>query len=171
MDENKEAALSNDIDRPEALSIDIDQLETFSTDIDRLETLSRDDDWLAALIRDTEKNRMLKAPARLRTDTLAKVGKLQSSKRMQLIQYSVKVCTAAAAALFILFTTPVFLKPSLYPEAFASPPAKVGQSGLHLPEDGMAWDEMTRTRQTLREGFQQITGPLYDLSNELFPGR
>lgn len=161
MDENKEAALSNDIDRLEALSIDID----------RLETLSRDDDWLAALIRDTEKNRMLHAPARLRTDTLAKVEKLRSSKRMQLIQYSVKVCTAAAAALFILFTTPVFLKPSLYPEAFASPPANVGQRDLRLPGNGMRWDEMTSTRQTLREGFQQITGPLYDLSNELFPGR
>ena len=140
--------------------------ELLSMDGERLDALSRDDDWLEAFIRDTEENRMLHAPARLKTNTLTKAERLRSSKRVQLISYSIKVCTAAAAALFILFTTPFFLNPYLYPEALPSVPAQTGQQ-----TPGPAGTGMARTRQTLREGFLQLTSPLYDLSNELFPGR
>ncbi len=172
----------------------------------RLEALCQDGGWLEAFIRDTEEHQLLHAPARLREDTLAKVQRLRFSKRIQLISYSLKVCTAAAAALFILFTTPVFLQPAGYPGILAEAPragasggpegqkGRAGRtagpqtdSGNGRPtdrpmsggtdnaagrpigdgiSDGMAW-----TRQTLQEGFQQITGSIDDLSNALFPGR
>lgn len=185
----------------------------------RLEALCQYDGWLEAFIRDTEEHQLLHAPARLREDTLAKVQRLRFSKRIQLISYSLKVCTAAAAALFILFTTPVFLQPAGYPGILAEAP-RAGASGgpkgqkaapadgsTHSQTEGRAGrtagpqtdsgngrptdrpmsggtdnaagrpigdgisDGMAWTRQTLQEGFQQITGSIDDLSNALFPGR
>ncbi|MDO5418070.1 MAG: hypothetical protein Q4F29_12780 [Lachnospiraceae bacterium] len=163
--------------------------------IDELASLCQQDDWLEQFIRDTEQNHLLSAPAHMQEETLERLehrsalldiqtlrrpsipsGK-ESSKRMQLFRYSLRVSFAAAGAILFLFVTPTL---------FDSPGAVA--YGRPLTEDASRWPSVHRVyeslpsaddfiqndrpfRNTLRDTLQSVSDSIYDFSNELFNRR
>lgn len=108
--------------------------------IEELYSLCQDDDWLADFIQDTENCRMVKAPSHMKEETLVRLSHIPSpmprqnmllpaaesgrncrglpgsakkkntSKRMELFIYSLRVSVAAMGAIIVLFLTPPSLE-------------------------------------------------------------
>ncbi|MBQ8821712.1 MAG: hypothetical protein IJZ82_03650 [Lachnospiraceae bacterium] len=64
------------------------------------------DEELEKLIQDVENRGMLSCPSYVRGEILQKTGVSLEKRKMQFYLYSAKVCAAAAAAIFLLFTIP-----------------------------------------------------------------
>ena len=64
------------------------------------------DDELDRLIADVECQGLLQSPSYLRNEVLAGTENSLQKRKLQFYIYSVKVCAAAAAAIFVLFTIP-----------------------------------------------------------------
>lgn len=131
--------------------------------------LCQDDHWLSDFIQDTEEHQMLTAPSRLMPDTLTKLQKIQLSKRIQLITYSLRVSLAAAGAILILFTTPVLLEHSPFGmDAMGQTAAAAGWEGTPIHQYQPKTAEAARR---LRSRIYDFSDSIYEFSNELFTGR
>ncbi len=69
------------------------------------------DEELEKLIQDVENQGMLHCPSYVRGEILQKTGVSLQKRKMQFYLYSAKVCAAAAAAIFLLFTIPEGILP------------------------------------------------------------
>ncbi|MDO5549921.1 MAG: hypothetical protein Q4F76_02010 [Lachnospiraceae bacterium] len=128
--------------------------------------LCQDDHWLSDFIQDTENHQMLTAPSRLMPDTLAKLQKIQLSKRIQLITYSLRVSLAAAGAILILFTTPILLEHSPFGMNAMGQTAGWERTAIHQYQPKAA-----QAARQLKSRLYDFSDSIYQFSNELFTGR
>ncbi len=134
-------------------------------DLDRLALSCQDDDWLFALIQDTEQHHLLTAPARIRTKTLEMSQRQLRSKRIQLMIYSMRVSLAAAGAIVVLFTMPLFIEQSW---SKTTPPSPGNfTSGSPFKEPSYFLSPREGSQKTFI-GIQSISESISELSNELF---
>lgn len=129
--------------------------------------LCQDDQWLSDFIQDTEEHQMLTAPSRLMPDTLTKLQKIQLSKRIQLITYSLRVSLAATGAILILFTTPILLERSPFGmDAMGQTEAGWERTPIHQYQPKTA-----QAARQLKSILYDVSDSIYQFSNELFTGR